>query len=79
VLRKAIREISGAKTDAIWPTLKKLGKERNLIGHGVWMWTDDSRPLVVWHSKFLAEADWVGAEFFDFALFDLSSDAPRFC
>lgn len=43
------------------------------------MWTDDSRPLVVWHSKFLAETDWVDAEFFDFARFDLSSDAPRSC
>jgi len=26
--------------------------------------------MVVWHSKFLEEADWVGAEFFDFARLD---------
>lgn len=70
VLKKAVREIPGAKTDAIWPALKRLGKERNIIGHGVWMWTNTDRPLVVWHAKFLEEADWVGAEFFDFARFD---------
>jgi len=34
------------------------------------MWTNEDRPLVVWHSKFLEEPDWVGAEFFDFARFD---------
>jgi hypothetical protein len=50
--------------------MKALGKERNLIGHGVWMWTNEERPLVVWHSKFLEEDDWVGAEFFDWARFD---------
>jgi hypothetical protein len=47
-----------------------LGKERNLIGHGVRLWTNEERPLVVWHSKFLEEDDWVGAEFFDWTRFD---------
>ena len=28
------------------------------------------RPLVVWHSKFLEEADWGGAEYFDWSRFD---------
>jgi hypothetical protein len=69
-IKRAVKLIPGAKTDAIWPALKAVGKERNLIGHGVWMWTNEHRPLVVWHSKFLEEAEWVGAEFFDFARFD---------
>jgi hypothetical protein len=69
-VKRAVKLIPGAKTDAIWPALKAIGKERNIIGHGVWMWTNEERPLVVWHSKFLEEADWVGAEFFDFARFD---------
>ncbi len=70
LVKRAVKLIPGAKTDAIWPALKAIGKERNIIGHGVWMWTNEERPLVVWHSKFLEEADWVGAEFFDFARFD---------
>ena len=59
-----------AKTGAIWPALKAIGKERNLIGHGVWLWTSEERPLIVWHSKFLEDAEWVGAEFFDYTRFD---------
>jgi hypothetical protein len=47
-----------------------LGKERNLIGHGVWMWTNENRPLVVWHSKFLESANWVGAEYYDWSRFE---------
>jgi hypothetical protein len=70
LIKRAVKLIPGAKTDAIWPALKGIGKERNLIGHGVWMWTNEERPLVVWHSKFLEDADWVGAEFFDFPRFD---------
>ncbi len=70
LLKKAVGQIPGAKTDKIWPALKVLTKERNLIGHGVWMWTNEERPLVVWHSKFLEENDWIGAEFFDWARFD---------
>ena len=34
VLKKALWEIPGAKTGTIWPALKRLGKERNIIGHG---------------------------------------------
>jgi hypothetical protein len=34
------------------------------------MWTNEKRPLVVWHSTFLEEDDWVGAEFFDWRRFD---------
>src|ERR1700722_1777163 len=70
LVKKAVNMIPGAETDAIWPALKALGRERNLIGHGVWMWASDDRPLVVWHAKFLEEDDWVGAEYFDFSRFD---------
>lgn len=70
LLKNAVAQIPDAKTDAIWPALKSLTKERNLIGHGVWLWTNEQRPLVVWHAKFLEEADWVGAEFFDWSRFD---------
>ena len=45
LLRKAVESLPGVKTDRIWPALKELGKERNLIGHGVWMWTNEKRPL----------------------------------
>jgi hypothetical protein len=34
------------------------------------MWTNEKRPLVVWHSKFLESADWVGAEYYDWSRFD---------
>ncbi len=70
LLRKAVESLPGAKTDRIWPTLKALGKERSLIGHGVWMWTSEERPLVVWHSNFLESADWVGAEYYDWSRFE---------
>jgi hypothetical protein len=71
LIKRAIQQIiPEAKTDAIWPALKHLGKERNIIAHGVWMWTDDNRPLVVWHAKFLEEEDWIGAEYFPFERFD---------
>jgi len=35
LVKRAVKLIPGAKTDAIWPALKAIGKERNLIGHGV--------------------------------------------
>jgi hypothetical protein len=70
ILKQAVDQSPGAETDKICPALKTLGKERNLIGHGVWMWTSEKRPLVVWHSKFLEVDDWVGAEFFDWSRFD---------
>lgn len=69
-LRRAVETLPGVRTDHIWPTLKALGKERNLIGHGVWLWTNEERPLVVWHSKFLESADWVGAEYYDWSRFE---------
>ena len=55
LLKQAVDQIPGAETDKMVQALKALGKERNLIGHGVWMWTNEERPLVVWHSKFLEE------------------------
>jgi hypothetical protein len=70
VVKKAVNSLPGVETDAIWPALKMLTKERNLIGHGVWMMADDGRPLVVWHAKFLESNDWVGAEYFDWPRFD---------
>ncbi|HZL40046.1 MAG TPA: hypothetical protein VFC45_07170 [Pseudolabrys sp.] len=70
LLKKAVAQLPGAETDRIWPTMKALGKERNLIGHGVWMWTSEQRPLVVWHAKFLEDPDWVGAEWFDWTRFE---------
>ena len=42
LLKQAVHQIPGAKTDKIWAALMALGKERNLIGHGVWMWTNES-------------------------------------
>lgn len=70
MLKQVIKSLPGAETDAIWATLKDLRDERNLIGHGVWMISNDNRPLVVWHAKFLESADWIGAEFFDWHRFD---------
>jgi hypothetical protein len=70
IVKKAIKSIPGAQSDAIWPALKELGKERNLIGHGVWRIADDGRPLVVWHAKFLESDDWVTGEYFDWTRFD---------
>jgi hypothetical protein len=70
LIKRAVKLIPGTKTGAIWPALKAIGKERNLIGHGVWLWTSEERPLVIWHSKFLEDAEWVGAEFFDYTRFD---------
>jgi hypothetical protein len=51
IVRKVVRSIPGAESDAIWPALKDLTQERNLIGHGVWMMSDDNRPMVVWHAR----------------------------
>jgi hypothetical protein len=70
LLKDALQQLPSAKTNKIWPTLKALTKERNLIAHGTWMWTEDDRAMVIWHAKMLEEADWIGAEFFDWARFD---------
>lgn len=60
----------GAETGRIWPTLRWLGKERNLTAHGVWLWISEERPLVVWHAKFLETDEWVGAQWYDWGHFD---------
>jgi hypothetical protein len=70
IVKKAIKSIPGAESDEIWPALKELQQERNLIGHGVWMIASDGRPRVVWHAKFLESVDWVGSEYFDWTRFD---------
>lgn len=70
ILKKAIKLLPGVETNAVWRALKELTKERNLIGHGVWMITDEDRPVVGWHSKFLESDDWAGAEYFDWTRFD---------
>jgi hypothetical protein len=73
-IRKLIKSLPGAETDAIWPALNRLMNDRNIIGHGVWMIGDDDRPRVVWHAKFLESDEWVGAEFFDWPRFDYFLD-----
>jgi Protein of unknown function (DUF5131) len=61
IVKKAIKSIPGAESDEIWPALKDLQQERNLIGHGVWMIASDGRPRVVWHAKFLESVTGWGA------------------
>ncbi len=68
--KQVIKSIPGAESDSIWPALKNLCQERNLVSHGVWMIASDGRPLVVWHAKFLESPDWVGGEYFDWDRFD---------
>jgi hypothetical protein len=51
LVKKVVKSIPGAESGAIWPALKDLGQERNLIGHGVWMISDDGRPMVVRHAR----------------------------
>jgi hypothetical protein len=70
IVKRAVKSIPDAQSDAIWPTVTELQNERNLIGHGVWMIASDGRPLVVWHAKFLDSADWVSGEYFDWHRFD---------
>jgi hypothetical protein len=50
IVKRVVKSIPDAESDAIWPALKDLGRERNLIGHGVWMMADSGRPMVVWHA-----------------------------
>jgi hypothetical protein len=71
LVKKAVANLPGAKTERIWPTLRWLGKERNVIAHSVWLWSpSEQRPMVVWHSKFLETDEWVGAEFYDWERFE---------
>jgi len=74
IVKRVIKSVPEAETDQIWPALKALGKERNIIGHGVWMFTNTGRPLVVWHVKFLDSDEGVGAEYFDWIRFDYFLD-----
>ena len=71
---KALKEavaVIPAQTDAIWPALKQCTRERNLIGHGVWLIDSEDRPFVVWHAKFLESNDFTAGEYFDWHRFDL--------
>jgi hypothetical protein len=68
-VKRAVKSIPGAQSDAIWPALNELRDERNIIGHGVWMIGKDGRPLVVWHAKFLETTDGASAEYFDWRRF----------
>jgi hypothetical protein len=69
IVKQVIKLIPGAESDAVWPTLKDLGEERNLIGHGVWMITRAGRPMVVWHARSENHEN-IEAQYFDWARFD---------
>ena len=75
IVKRAVKSIPGVETEEIWPALKCIRDERNLIGHGVWMIASDGRPTVVWHAKFLDSAEGVVAEYFDWTRFDFLSGA----
>jgi hypothetical protein len=70
IVKKVVKSIPGAESDAIWPSLKDLGRERNLIGHGVWMVAQSGRPMVVWHARSLESDEGVDAQYFDWERFD---------
>ena len=70
IVKKVVKSIPGAESDAIWPALKDLGQERNLIGHGVWMISDDERPMVVWHARSIELGEGIEAQYFDWKRFD---------
>jgi hypothetical protein len=69
IVKQVVERIPGAQSDAIWPTLKDLGEERNLIGHGVWLITHEGRPMVVWHAR-SENHEGIEAQYFDWARFD---------
>ena len=70
IVKKVVQSIPGAESDAVWPVLKDLTQERNLIGHGVWMVADDGRPLVVWHARSAELGEAPEAQYYDWARFD---------
>jgi hypothetical protein len=73
LVKKAVGALPGGNdaSTRIWPTLRWLGKERNIIAHSVWLWSDSHhRPMAVWHSKYLETNEWVGAEFYDWERFE---------
>jgi hypothetical protein len=70
IVNRVVKSIPDAESGAIWPALKDLTRERNLIGHGVWMMDDSGRPMVVWHARKLESDDWINAQYFDWERFD---------
>jgi hypothetical protein len=68
-IKKVVKKMPGAQTDKIWPTLKHLASERNLIAHGFWAVNEEQRPVVLSH-KFLESEDYVTGEFFDYRRFE---------
>ncbi len=70
IVKKVVKSIPGAESGAVWPALKELGQERNLIGHGVWMISGDGRPAVVWHARSIELGETVEAQYFDWERFD---------
>jgi hypothetical protein len=70
IVKKVVTAIPGAESEAIWPALKDLTQERNLIGHGVWMMSDDGRPLVAWHARSIELGEAPEAQYFDWDRFD---------
>jgi hypothetical protein len=70
-IKRVITRLPGAETNRIWPALKQLAKDRNLIVHGFWAVDDahDDRPVALSH-RFLESDDYVTAEYFDYRRFE---------
>jgi hypothetical protein len=68
-IKRAVKKLPGAETDTIWPSLKNLSEDRNLIAHGFWALNNDGRPVVLSY-KFLKSDDYVTAQFFDYTRFE---------
>ena len=63
--------LPGAESNRIWPAVKSLAQDRNLIVHGFWAVDDalDDRPVVLSH-RFLESEDYVTGEYFDYRRFE---------
>jgi len=70
ILKEEFSKIPGGKTDKLWIIFDRLSQQRNLIVHGVWAWTNDKRPMLVSHAKFLEEEGMIGVEVVEWAWFD---------
>jgi|GEM_PF-1594737 hypothetical protein len=70
-LKRVVTRLPGAETNRIWPALKNLAKDRNLIVHDFWAVDDahDDRPVVLSH-HFLESEDYVTGEYFDYRRFE---------
>lgn len=70
-IERVVTRLPGAETNRIWPALRRLAKDRNLIVHGFWAVDDahDNRPVVLSH-RFLESEDYVTAEYFDYHRFE---------